>query len=97
MKKVLVLAALFAVAFQVSVFAAELTGTVKAVVAAEKKLEITTEKGDEAVTFTDATKWDDGVTDPTIYVGKKVTVTSNDETKAVESILEVKEAAAKVA
>jgi hypothetical protein len=90
MKKVLVLAALVAVALQASAFAAEVQGTVKSVVAAESKLELTTETGDQAVVFTAATKWDDGVTDPSTLVGKTVKVVSNDETKAVESVNEVK-------
>ena len=90
MKKAL-FAALFAVAFlQFSAIAAEVEGTVKSVTAAETKLELTTEAGDQVVTFSADTKWDEGVTDPATLVGKKVKVTSNDETKAVESVLEIK-------
>lgn len=90
MKKAFVFAALFAVALQASAFAAEKQGTVKSVTAAENKLELTTEAGDEAVMYSAETTWDEGVTDPSTLVGKTVKVMSNDETQAVESVLEVK-------
>lgn len=89
MKKALLLAAMFAVALQASAFAAVVQGTVKSVVVAENKLELTTENGDQNVLYTEATMWDEGVTDPSTLVGKMVAVTSNDETQAVEMVHEV--------
>lgn len=90
MKKAFAFVALFALALQATAFAAVVQGTVKEVKAEEKALVLTTETEEKTVTYSEATMWDEGVTDPATLVGKPVAVTSNDETGAVEMVHEIK-------
>ena len=92
MKKVQMILAILVVAFvafQGAALAGSVSGTVKSVDAAGKKLELSAADGmASSVSYSDTTKWPAGVTDPATLVGKKVTVATDDVTSTATSVEE---------
>lgn len=69
-----------------TVEAGTVEGTVGSVDAAKKTIEVKTAGGSSVVTYTDATKWPAGTTDPATLAASEVKVTTDDATAAAVSV-----------
>ncbi|OGW80072.1 MAG: hypothetical protein A3G33_03985 [Omnitrophica bacterium RIFCSPLOWO2_12_FULL_44_17] len=86
MKKITLLLIVALVILQGAAFAETLKGTVKAVDAVKKEMEIISLMGPSTIAYEDATTWPADVTDPATLVGRRVSVTTDDTTKKATSV-----------